>query len=403
MASVKHYTNKKGEIVSIQIRVFRGEDEKGKTLKPYQKSVKVPKGMTARQLQKFEQEQSVLFKKECREGFVSDDGILFRDFAKVVMEIKQVARVEESTLARYQDILDTRLIPYFGYMKVRDITSALLNRFYREMLEPGQNKNTGGTLSAKTVLEFHRLLSTIFTEAKKQHVIPVNPAETASPPKAARKIVNYFQPEELVKIKAAFETEPVKWKTLGALFMTYGDRRSEFAGIKRSGIDFLRHEILLSGSVLYTPRKGVYEKAYPKNEKGRYLPMTPEIEAQLKEYLLWLDSEKEKWGDLWVETDYIFTGEHGGMMNPDVITKYFARMSERHQKTDPGFPHINPHAFRHTVVSLLLHNGMDFVSVADYVGDDPATIAKHYAHLVNAGKRRAVDTMRNIFGEQNAS
>ena len=34
MASIKRYLNKKGEVVSIQIRVYRGEDENGKTLKP---------------------------------------------------------------------------------------------------------------------------------------------------------------------------------------------------------------------------------------------------------------------------------------------------------------------------------------------------------------------------------
>ena len=78
--------------------------------------------------------------------------------------------------------------------------------------------------------------------------------------------------------------------------MNYGDRRSEFAGIKRQNIDFKRHQILLSGSVLYHPRKGTYEKSYPKNEKARYLPMTPTIEVMLKEYLAWLDAEKEKWG-----------------------------------------------------------------------------------------------------------
>ena len=58
MASTKRYYNKKGELVSIQIRVYRGEDENGKTLKPYQKSVKVPKGSTERQIQKLIQEQS---------------------------------------------------------------------------------------------------------------------------------------------------------------------------------------------------------------------------------------------------------------------------------------------------------------------------------------------------------
>ena len=151
MASTKRYYNKKGELVSIQIRVYRGEDENGKTLKPYQKSVKVPKGSTERQVQKLIQEQSVLFERECREGLASDDGVLFRDFAHEVMELKRVEGIELSTLDRYQDILDKRLIPYFGHMKVRDISGSLLNRFYREMLQPGQNKKTGGSLSENRV------------------------------------------------------------------------------------------------------------------------------------------------------------------------------------------------------------------------------------------------------------
>ena len=404
MASIKRYSNKKGEVVSIQIRVYRGEDESGKTLKPYQKSVKVPKGATERQIRKLEQTESVLFEKECREGLASDSGILFRDFAKQVLEIKRVAGKEESTLARYQDMLDERILPYFGHRKVRDINGALLNRFYRELSKPGQNKRTGGALAAKTILEYHRLLSTIFAEAKKLHIISANPAEDATPPKTPRKTPNYFQPEELTLIQQAFDEAPTKWRALGYLFMNYGDRRSEFAGIKRQNVDFKQHQILISGSVLYHPRKGVYEKPYPKNEKARYLPMTPNIEAILKEHLAWLDAEKEKWGDLWVNSDYIFTAEHGGPMNPDTITKYFGRMSKLRQKENPNFPHINPHAFRHTVVSLLLNNGVDLISVADFVGDDPATIAKYYAHLVNAGKTRAANTMAAVLGlaEQNA-
>lgn len=404
MASIKRYSNKKGEVVSIQIRVYRGEDENGKALKPYQKSVKVPKGATERQIRKLEQTESVLFEKECREGLASDSGVLFRDFAKQVLEIKRVAGKEESTLARYQDMLDERILPYFGHRKVRDINGALLNRFYQELSKPGQNKRTGGALAAKTIMEYHRLLSTIFAEAKKLHIISANPAEDATPPKTPRKTPNYFQPEELALIQQAFDEAPTKWRTLGYLLMNYGDRRSEFAGIKRQNVDFKQHQILISGSVLYHPRKGVYEKPYPKNEKARYLPMTPTIEAILKEHLAWLDAEKEKWGDLWVNSDYIFTAEHGGPMNPDTITKYFGRMSKLRQKENPNFPHINPHAFRHTVVSLLLNNGVDLISVADFVGDDPATIAKYYAHLVNAGKTRAANTMAAVLGlaEQNA-
>lgn len=398
MASIKRYKNKKGEVVSIQIRVYRGTDENGKELKPYQKSVRVPKGFSERQICKLEQTEAVLFERDCKQGLSTDNGILFRDFAKQVMEIKRVSGKEESTLARYQDMLDSRILPFFGHRKVRDITGSMLNGFYKELSAPGKNKITGGKLSPKTILEYHRLLSTIFAEAKKLHILPFNPAEDATPPKVPKKMPNYFQPEELELVRRAFDEAPIKWRTLGYLFINYGDRRSEFAGLKRQNVDFTRHELLISGSVLYHPRKGVYEKAYPKNEKARYLPLTPSIEALLKEYLVWLDAEKEKWGDLWVESDYLFTAEHGGPINPDTITKYFARMSAQHRQANPDFPHINPHAFRHTVVSLLLNSGLDLVSVADYVGDDPATIAKFYAHLVNSGKARASHTMSDFLG-----
>lgn len=396
MASTKRYLNKNGEVTSIQIRVYRGEDENGKTLKPFQKSIKVPKGATERQIQKLEQTEAVLFEKECKEGLASNSGILFRDFVKEVMEIKRVGGKEVSTLTRYQDMLDNRLLPYFGHMKVRSISGNTLNRFYRTLTEDGQNKKTGGSLSAKTVLEYHRLLSTIFAEAKKQGIIALNPAENATPPKARKKTPNYYQPEQLEMIKAAFEKEPPKWKMLGMLFMTYGDRRGEFAGIKRQSIDFEHKAIYISGSVLYHTRKGVYEKEYPKNEKARWLPLSDEMGNRLKEYLRWLDAEREKWGDSWIETDYIFTGEHGGMMNPDTITQHFSRMSKRYQKTNPDFPHLNPHAFRHTVVSLLLNKGMDVVTVADYVGDDPLTIQQHYAHLINRGKIEAANVMNQL-------
>ena len=398
MASTKRYYNKKGELVSVQIRVYRGEDENGKTLKPYQKSVKVPKGSTERQVQKLIQEQFVRFERECREGLVSSDGVLFRDFACEVMELKRVEGIELSTLDRYQDILDNRLIPYFGHMKMRDISGSTLNCFYREMLQPGQNKKTGGSLSRKTVLEFHRLLSTIFTQAKKLHIISRNPAEDATPPKAPKSTPTYYQPAELAKIKAAFDAESPKWRMLGYLCMIYGDRRSEFAGIKRSCIDFGTHSILLLGTVLYHPRRGAYEKPYPKNEKGRLLPMSPEVETMLKGYLAWLDAEKEKWGDRWMDTDYIFCGECGGIINPDTITKHFAYMTKKWQKIDPAFPHVNPHAFRHTVVSLLLHNGVDKISVADFVGDDPATLDRYYAHLINDGRLQAANAMNSIMG-----
>ena len=59
------------------------------------------------------------------------------------MEIKERTGKEKSTLARYQDMLDSRINPYLGKTPVDEITGDMLDDFYAMLLKPGQNKKTG--------------------------------------------------------------------------------------------------------------------------------------------------------------------------------------------------------------------------------------------------------------------
>lgn len=92
------------------------------------------------------------------------------------MEIKERTGKEKSTLARYQDMLDSRINPYLGKTPVDEITGDMLDDFYAMLLKPGQNKKTGGGLSRKTVLEHHHVISTIMEHAIRKHLIAFNPA-----------------------------------------------------------------------------------------------------------------------------------------------------------------------------------------------------------------------------------
>lgn len=404
MASVKKHQDKNGRITSFQIRVYKGRDANGKQLPPYTKSVEVPEGTTKRQLEKMIEVEKVKFELECQGGASANSHVKFRDFAEEIIELKASRGKSSSTISHYRDMLELRLYPKFGHMKVKDITPGMINQFYTELMQPGQNKKdpTKG-LSEKTVLEHHRLLSTIFEEAVKYRIIDTNPAKAATPPSVHRPDANYFEENELLKIKKAFDCEEIKWRTLGYLFMIYGNRRGEYAGIKRSAIDFEKHTITISSCVCYDRRNGVYDKPYPKCNKPRTLPMSPEIENMLKEYLNWLDTEREKYGDLWVDSPYIFTGQNGGMINTDTISNHFNRMAKKWQKIDPDFPSINTHAFRHTVPTLLINDKEDIASISDYIGDKPETVLKHYLHTVSSGKKSAHMRMNDIIFGKNES
>ena len=71
-------------------------------------------------------------------------------------------------------------------------------------------------LSEKTVLEHHRLISSVLSQAEKEMLVPYNAAEKiVNKPKAPRSHeVNYFQPKQLEQIRDALETEPLKWRVM---------------------------------------------------------------------------------------------------------------------------------------------------------------------------------------------
>ena len=52
-------------------------------------------------------------------------------------------------------------------------------------------------LSDKTILEHHRLISTILAQAEKEMLVPYNAAAKATPPRINKKDPNYFQPETI--------------------------------------------------------------------------------------------------------------------------------------------------------------------------------------------------------------
>ena len=85
-------------------------------------------------------------------------------------------------------------------------------------------------------------------------------------------------------------------------------------------------------------------------------------------------------------------------MNPDNITQYLNRMGDRLQK-EIRISHLNPHAFRHAVASILVANGTDIVTTAAFIGDKPATVSERYAHIIDSAKIRAGDTLSSVIFE----
>ena len=65
---------------------------------------------------------------------------------------------------------------------------------------------------------------------------------------------------------------------------------------------------------------------------------------------------------------------------------------------DANINFLHPHAFRHTVASTMIADGIDLVTAASELGHaDATTTAKIYAHQIAEAKAKAAEVRSNVF------
>ncbi len=247
-------------------------------------------------------------------------------------------------------------------------------------------------LSNKTILEHHRVISTVLAQAEKEMLIQFNPAAKATPPKIQRKAPDYYQPEEISSILDALDSAPLKWRTATYLLIDTGCRRGEAIGLKWESIDMINGIMTVERALLYSPKKGVYEGT-PKTGKSRVLRLAPETLSLLERWKAEQDDMREAYGNAWVSSGYVFTQDNGDRINPDSLTDWLGKFSKAN-----NLPHIHPHAFRHTAASTMIANGVDIVTTANELGHASATTtATIYAHQIAEAKAKAENVRAGIF------
>ena len=392
MANIQERRDKDGKLVSYSIRVYRGRGADGKQLKPATATFDVKPTWTEKSARKKAEAFAATFEKDIKEGRITDSRQKFEEYCKYVIDLKEQRGAKHTTVTRYRE-LASRIYPVIGHLRLTELRADILNTFYTSLAADGMNKKTGGGLSPKTIIEHHRLISTVLTQAVKEGLIPFNIAERATLPKVEQKEVNYFQPEQVEAIRDALEKEPFKWRMLVHLLLVTGARRGEVLGLKWDKVDFEQNQVYICNNILYTPDRGVYEDT-PKTKKSiRYISLPAETMKMLRRYRSAQREQRLAMGDRWSETGFVFTQEDGEPMHPDSVTDWLTKFSKRH-----GLPHINAHAFRHTMASILYYNGVDTISISKRLGHaQPSTTANIYAHVIERADKENADIIAQVF------
>ena len=162
-------------------------------------------------------------------------------------------------------------------------------------------------------------------------------------------------------------------------------------GLKWEKIDFKTNRVKIDRALVSSQSKGVFEES-TKTSDIRYLTLPQETMNLLRQHKMEQLRLQLLNGDRWLNTGYVFTQDNGDHMNPDSITGWLHDFSIRH-----NLPHINPHAFRHTVASVLLANGTDIVTVSKQLGHASITTTENfYSHIIEENKAKAAECIADV-------
>lgn len=147
---------------SYRITVSAGYNSDGKQIKK-QKTIKLDSKLTEKQKEKELERQAILFQEEVERGtYLDADKLTFGQFTEKWLKDYAEPNLAPKTLYRYKELLDTRIIPALGHIKLSKLQPPHLTSFYNNLREDGIR--TDGKYIAKpelqTLLSDKGLLST---------------------------------------------------------------------------------------------------------------------------------------------------------------------------------------------------------------------------------------------------
>lgn len=272
--------------------------------------------------------------------------------------------LQPSTIDEYECYLRRHLLPRFGSLQMREVTTHAIQRYINDKLDSG--------LSGKSVRNHCAPLGNIMSCAVAWDYLAVSPMPNIKRPRREpHKKAGYLTAEKVKSLLAAAD-EPMRTLLL-ATIMT-GARQSEILGLGWGQVDFDAQTI----SIVQKLYKG--ELGDTKTESSnRVIPMSPALSAALLMHKVNAPAS---------ELDLVFTNAGGRPMSKKACSEGLKRAL-----SVAGLEPIRFHDLRHTFSSVLMANGENVKVIQELMGHSNSAMTMHYTHTFDGAKASAVQRL----------
>ena len=288
------------------------------------------------------------------------------------LKLRQVARswlerkadnCATSTLGTYRRCVD-KICDGLGDTLVGDLTVAAVDDFERDLLVHGSAAREA--LSAKSVQGVHAVLHQILDDAVRRGVVAANVAASAAPPRHEAVTVTSWSVEEVKTFLDALGEH--RLHAVFVVLLTTGLTRGELVGLRWGDVD------LDAGTL--TVRRIVSMAGGTRTETAPMVAAQRTIEIGPRTVELLNDHRRAPGAT--DDTSPVFQQRAGGELNPESLSKTFARLVDHAQVSS-----LTIGGLRHTHAAIALKGGVNPLVVSKRLGHSTsATTHDMYGHLI---------------------
>jgi integrase len=293
-----------------------------------------------------------------RGEFVERSRITFGEWLREWLEkaIKPPAR-RAGTYATYRHVIETKLIPALGALRLQELKAADLKRYYTKQEQ----------LSASTLAQHHAIAHGALKAAAIEGLVSRNVAAIVVGKPAARRDaerlrLNCWDEDEARTFLSAAKAAGPQLAALLALALDSGARKGELCALRWQDVDLERGTVTIARQLLQPGRNPTFGP--PKNGKPRSVDLAPETVELLKAQKQSQAALKMRNRHAYHDLKLVFAKEWGDLhgrqdslglplQSNNLGQREFARVVEA-----AGVRRIAFHGLRHTSATLLLKAGV---------------------------------------------
>lgn len=334
------------------------------------------------------------------------------DAYKLWCELKRGLR--DNTFQNYKYMFEHYVLDYFDGVKLKDVSSSEIRRFYIYLGEEYGLKVTS-MQNIQTV--FHQM----FDNAVKDNILRVNSANEAL---KELKLEHKFDgekrkaltlEEQRLFMDFLHSSEKYKhWEDIFIIFLYTGLRAGELTGLRWEDIDLNSGIIDINHALVYYPKGHHcrYKINGPKTYSSkRRIKMPSRVEAAFR-HIKQVQEADESVCVTIVDgyTDFIFINRFGEVLNLGVLNKALKRIVRDCNEQELGkghgndavfLPHISTHIFRHTLATRYEESGRNVKVIQSVLGQvDEATTMNVYTDVTPDYQALEVQLFEKYMDEQ---